>query len=462
MNDEHRFERALADSLASIGVPAPTDRAIEETLSRAGAKRQRPRWIALIKEPSMHTESRLAVGSPTARVMAIMVATLLVLAVAAGGIAGSRLLAAEAAIVVDPSGAGDTTTITEAVAMAEDGALVLVHPGIYDEEITLNKAITIRGDGERDEIIIEVSRPLPGFEPDLPAAFRFEDSGAVVEHLTVRGDSSLIIVNGGSPILRDLVLDGIGLDYGMDATSGAQSVPSGIDMVGGSTATIEASTFLGANISLTFASAPTISENTFIGDETGSADIWMEGGGVDPQIIGNTFVGNVGEYITVWGGAKPTIQGNDLDGANTGISIEDGGFWTSDKGSDPVIGGNRIAGANTGISVDTGASATIDTNVLVDNAIGIALTGTDALIVNNEISGGSAGIAVIASGSPTLDGNTVQGATSRGITIGGTSSPTLTGNTVCGNATNLFLDDTATPDIGENEICEDGLVEATE
>jgi parallel beta-helix repeat protein len=415
----------------------------------------------------MRTSSNLAVGSPIARVAAIMVATLLLaLMVAGAGIAGSRLLAADGSIVVDQSGNGTVTNIIDAVAMAEDGDTILVRPGIYDEEITLNKAITIRGDGDRDEVIVELSRPLPdrasGFEPDLPAAFRFEESEAVVEHLTVRGDSSLIIVSGGSPILRDLVLDGIGLDYGIDAAPGAQSVPSGIDILGGSIATIEDSSFLGANISITFASAPTISGNEFMGNESGSADIWMEGGGVDPEIVGNTFDGNLNGHITIWGGAKPTVQDNRFSGTATAIEIQDSGFWTSDRGTDPVVRGNSIAGAKTGIDVKNGAAATIEGNELVDNEVGIVLFVADALVVGNSISGGRAGITTVVGGSPILDGNTVEGASSTGIAIGGLSSPTLTGNTVCDNATNLFVDDNAEPVMEDNQICTDTPVAESE
>ena len=62
MNEQHAFERIVADSVTSIGVPTPSDGAIEQTISRVGRKRQRPRWLALLKEPPMRTDSHLAVG----------------------------------------------------------------------------------------------------------------------------------------------------------------------------------------------------------------------------------------------------------------------------------------------------------------------------------------------------------------------------------------------------------------
>ena len=64
----------------------------------------------------MRTDSRLSVGSPTARAMAIMVATLLAAVMIVGaGIAGSRLLAADAIITVAQDGSGDHASIGEAV-----------------------------------------------------------------------------------------------------------------------------------------------------------------------------------------------------------------------------------------------------------------------------------------------------------------------------------------------------------
>ena len=136
MNEELDFARTVADHIASEGVPPPSDAFYDELISRAGRSGQRPEWLALLKEPPMRHESTLAVGSPTFRIAAILVATILLLAALAGaGIAGSRLLAADGTIVVDPSGNGTTTTIQDALAMADDGDEIVVRPGVYDAPI---------------------------------------------------------------------------------------------------------------------------------------------------------------------------------------------------------------------------------------------------------------------------------------------------------------------------------------
>ncbi|MEM1452224.1 MAG: hypothetical protein AAGI22_24165 [Planctomycetota bacterium] len=61
---------------------------------------------------------------------------LLALAVAAPAVAGE--------IIVDPNGFGDTTDLSTAVALAQEGDLILVRPGVYAEEVVLDgKSVTI-------------------------------------------------------------------------------------------------------------------------------------------------------------------------------------------------------------------------------------------------------------------------------------------------------------------------------
>jgi hypothetical protein len=97
MNEQRAFERIVADSVSGVGPLAPSAGAIGRTIARASGRRQRPRWIALAKQPPMRHASRLVVGSPTARVATIMAATvLLALVLAAAAVAGSRLLADDA------------------------------------------------------------------------------------------------------------------------------------------------------------------------------------------------------------------------------------------------------------------------------------------------------------------------------------------------------------------------------
>jgi pectin methylesterase-like acyl-CoA thioesterase len=63
-----------------------------------------------------------------------------------------RALVVTHTLVVGPGG---YATITAAVAAARDGDTVLVRPGRYEESVVVEgKTITIRGDGDRDAIVV--------------------------------------------------------------------------------------------------------------------------------------------------------------------------------------------------------------------------------------------------------------------------------------------------------------------
>ncbi|MFV2064482.1 MAG: hypothetical protein ACC726_13380, partial [Chloroflexota bacterium] len=216
----------------------------------------------------MRYTSQLAVGSPTARIAAIMVATLLIATMVAGaGIAGSRLLAAEGTIVVDQSGNGTVTTIAEAVRMAEDGDTILVRPGTYVEAVTIDKDVTLSGDGPRDEIIIMAPEGGPtnivdGGRAD-PYAMLLTDTAATLSFLTFRGEPSAIHARGGSPTLEGLVMDGVGQPHTQPA--GRYTFTNSIVINGDSTATVSGNTLLGAGpIAIYEDSKPSVVGNTLI------------------------------------------------------------------------------------------------------------------------------------------------------------------------------------------------------
>lgn len=454
MSTDHRLERLLTEVLDAGAPPRPPDRLEPETLRALRRVRRWPRWLALLKESPMRTNSHLAVGSPTARVAVIVVATLLLaLTIAGAGIAGSRLLAADGAIIVAPDGSGHYTSIQEAVAAAEDGDEILVRPGTYDESILLDKDITIRGDGERDAVVVELSVEMrvgvSGSTPDLPVAFLFDGSDATLENLTVRGESARIVISGGDPLLQDLVLDGIGRVYSLDP---GQPTPTGLELNDGTTATVTHSVLIDTDVDIETGSSPSLLENEF-----SIGAVWMEGAGVNPAIRDNVIEDSVKWGISVGGGAQPEVIGNTILNAQTGIDIQDAGYFTADRGTNPMIRENTIVGSGR-VGIAVSAMATIDGNELTGNATGIRTSYSDPALLGNTVSGGSVGI-VIAGGSPRLEANEIEG-TERGLVIVSGTTPTLEGNTVCDNEANLVVHDgVEMPDMTGNEICEDDHAE---
>lgn len=149
-------------------------------------------------------------------------------------------------------------------------------------------------------------------------------------------------------------------------------------------------------------------------------------------------------------GYEPIVRGDTIEGAFHGIEVTEGGT--------PVIEGNTLGGNDVAIA-STLAASDITGNTLTDNDIGLLLGAADHVVADNSITGGQAGI-TITGGAAQVSGNSVEGAPNRGIVISGDASPVLRDNRACGNATNVWVADTAQPDIDDsNEICEDELTE---
>ncbi len=64
-------------------------------------------------------------------------------------------LLTDSAIVVDQKGGGDYRTINEALRAMKRDTRIIVRPGIYDEELVLDKPVELVGDGSVDLIIIQ-------------------------------------------------------------------------------------------------------------------------------------------------------------------------------------------------------------------------------------------------------------------------------------------------------------------
>jgi RNA polymerase sigma-70 factor (ECF subfamily) len=122
-------------------------------------------------------------------------------------------------IVVDGSGTADAATLTSAVAMADDGDVVLVRPGTYRGGVVITKDVAIVGDGDRDAVVVEITKQnarsmIYGIGVQgttnlaTPYAFFLASPRAAVANLTIRGrcQGMALIVNGGAPLIRGLAM----------------------------------------------------------------------------------------------------------------------------------------------------------------------------------------------------------------------------------------------------------------
>jgi parallel beta-helix repeat protein len=406
----------------------------------------------------MRTNSSLAVGSPMVRVEAIVLAILLLSAMLVGaGVAGSRLLAA-GPIVVAQDGSGTVTTISEAVAMAEDGAEILVKPGVNAESVTISKDITLRGE-DRDSVVIEFGHGCAGssFESslDCPAgtplyddmwwgqgyyAIVLDDVEAELSDLTFHkvglDSGSAIVVKAGAPLIHDITYTGT-----------AEDDFGNIYIHAGSAAVVRDSDLGAFWVFFEEASPATIENSTFGAIVANTVGNTSTPGG--PSTIRN----NRTRGIAFSGPAL--VEGNELiadeeteaDFYGSGIDLEAGDGW--------VIKDNVLVGfpGSAAIAILGKWTGTISSNTLTDNEVGISAGSGDSVIEGNTITGGGAGI-ILTGGSATVADNVVEGVSRRGIGIGDTSRARLSGNRSCGNGENLFVANCADPAIDDsNEIC---------
>lgn len=120
MISDERFERLLAEVLEARTPPRPPDRLIPETLRAVRETRRWPRWLALLKEPPMRISDRLAIGSPTARVSAILMAMVFLMLVS------SMALVAGASLLGPPEPTAEESELLSGMRLDLQGACLLL------------------------------------------------------------------------------------------------------------------------------------------------------------------------------------------------------------------------------------------------------------------------------------------------------------------------------------------------
>jgi parallel beta-helix repeat protein len=320
-----------------------------------------------------------------------------------------RGLVAARTLVVGPGG---YATISAAVAAAREGDTILVRPGRYEESVVVaGKTITIRGDGERDAIVV-------GW--DQGPAFHLINTRSTLTGLTIVGgrrnsevgvSAAAIRVTGGAPDLAWLrVTQGYGVAF-----------------CGGAAGAIEHSqvhdNFYGIRVSDSASSR--IEEN----DLWGNGDwIAIVGAGTDALVRANRLHDGKETGIWVYDGASAKIEENEVWGAFIGIQI-------TGEGTDALVRGNRVHdGQGRGLWIHGGASPRIQENEIWANAReGICVEGHDT--------------------SPTIIANKVRDGLADGIHVFDGASPTIEGNTITGNAFDAIrVDPDANPQIGRNVV----------
>lgn len=464
MNDHVDFERLVAGHIADEGATPPSDAFYDELFTRAAQKGPRPEWLAIIKEPPMHSNSRLAVGSPTVRVVAILVATvLLAVSLAAAGAGIQRLFAAEGPIIVAQDGSGHHATIQAAIDAATDGDEILIRPGTYAESIITDKSVSLTGDGDPADIVITHIEDGPlhstsGYDNDeTPEPAEFGGDGARyalvlvgttsdVSGLTFSGEDARLIVDGGSPVIENVTFDNVGQPF-TDATSQATvtyrgpSVQALVVTRGGTPVVRENSFVGGGGIDIYTDAAPLVEHNTLEGGGIYGSQF---GFGRDARIIDNHLFGSGWQGIDLLYDASATVSGNLIEDRAYGMFLF--GEATAED--------NEIRNSSEAAVYVLTSGPTVRSNRLYGNETAVRWIRGDGVIEANEVGGGTDGI-LIEAGSPQVRDNIVEGVAGQGIVVETMATPVLTGNRSCGNGEDLHVMNLARPEVdASNEICD--------
>lgn len=378
---------------------------------------------------------------------------------AAGAIGGAVLLAgineqeqepAGRTIVVAQDGSGDATTITEGVAISVDGDTVLVRPGVYQESPVVSTAITIKGDGPREAVIVEGTQGVEGATTiEGPYSFVLVDSDATLTDLTIRGMAGQVVIVGGSPVLTGLALTGTGVPFGSTtACTDDRGCGNSLTVDAGSTARIRGNRFEGgADLVVTGNADPVIEDNELID----GPHFYLEDPGDAAILRNNAIRGTFDRAIGVFAPTTMLIEGNRIaDAGGDGITIG----WELSAGVDPLVRRNTISGSGTAIKVANQAKPRIEGNDLRDNLTGILLINSAATIVGNTIHGTQGlGISVPTGGAPVIEANVLEH-NGHALSLNAAPDAVMAGNRFCGNAIDYRLDGVVAPPPAGNPTCD--------
>ena len=255
--------------------------------------------------------------------------------------------------IVDAMHRGDHSTITEAIKAADPGDRILVHPGLYDEGLVIDKPLEIIGEGDLGDVVVQAT-----------------------------GQHTLLFkANMGRVANLSLRQMGGGDFYGVDIAQGRLEL-EGCDITSQSYACI----------AIHGGADPRLRRNRIHDGKERGIVVHDDGQGTleDNDIFGNYLSG-----VHIKSGGNPTLRRNRIhDGKQGGVFVYDNGLGTLEDndisgnayagvgittGGNPTVRRNRIHdGKRTGVVVYENGQGTLEDNDLKDNAQGAWLISDDS------------------------------------------------------------------------------------
>lgn len=299
-----------------------------------------------------------------------------------------------AAVVVDASGGGDYVSLHIAIEEAPEGATLTLRPGLYQGGITVAKRLFLRGDGPREEIVIEAR------DADT---LRWSASGGALENLTLRQKSGLE-GDAESPWGALDILEGALTVSDCDLSSVSGAI---VHVRDGAKATLTRNQIHGGPRSGVFIyrlGEATLTANEVFDNKGAGVALGRERGPV--QVIQNTLRDNAGSGISVVGAGGGEIVKNEIfSNAESGVYAKEGayprvvenvirdnrgsGVEVQDKGHAEIKGNEIVRNHYANIEIGEGARVRIEGNVIRDGKQGGVFLHEAARgdVVKNEIFG---------------------------------------------------------------------------
>jgi serine/threonine-protein kinase len=206
MNENVALERMLTTYMADEAAGRAPERLLDDVLSATSRARSDPRWLALLKEPPMRTQTRVVVGTPTRRLVLAMVAVAVLLLVLAAAIVGANLLRPPQRLASDdwPMFRGDST-----------------HAGLTNHGPKGHPLVQwqFRTNGP-----VQQSLAIVGDTVYVPTDFGFVHAIGVADGVE-RWNKQFVSYPLSGVVVADglvLVTDGQGLLYGLDPKTGTE------------------------------------------------------------------------------------------------------------------------------------------------------------------------------------------------------------------------------------------------
>jgi parallel beta-helix repeat protein len=353
---------------------------------------------------------------------------------------------------VDDDGEGDFSEIQDAINNASDGDTILVHSGIYYENVVVDKSVTLRGIGHP---VVDAG----GRE----SAITLSADGIAVKGFNVTKSSwdgaGITISSSNNTITGNTVCHSNNSGIALFSSSNNTITDNNISNSGCGIGLLSSGNNNDYGIGLWFSSNNTITGNNVSNNNEEGIFLFYSR---NNTITGNNVSNNNEEGIFLFYSRNNTITGNNVSNNNeagillfysrnnsiTGNThVNDGLFVYSsyqNTGEDNTVNGKplvyledvsdyKVENAGQVILVNC-SKITVENLDISNTSLGIELWGTeDSIISNNTVSNNNIVIFLGSSSNNTITGNNLSNNNWDGISLTHSSNNKITGNNVCNN-----------------------------